>query len=71
MSEPANLHCLCSDRSFEAILALQAFAPLPFDALLDAYTGCRSGCGSCIERLRAYVAARGLLIEPESLAEVR
>lgn len=69
-SDPAaDLYCLCSERSFDSILKLQRHAPLPFDRLIATYTGCRSGCGSCIDTLHRFLLAHGVLLSGDAGAE--
>lgn len=48
-------YCLCSNKSFTDILKSQTLEPLPFDEMVDTYTDCNAGCGSCIEYLREIV----------------
>ncbi|ARV19179.1 hypothetical protein AEP_02252 [Curvibacter sp. AEP1-3] len=45
-------YCLCSRKSLADILEFQRFAPLPFDAMIQEYTSCGEGCGSCIPALK-------------------
>ncbi len=56
LEEQGMSYCLCSDAMFEEILERQKQRPLPFQGVLENYTGCLKGCGSCIERLRGYFA---------------
>ena len=46
------MYCLCSDESHDDIMRKQRLDPLPFDLMINAYTKCAEGCGSCIEALR-------------------
>jgi hypothetical protein len=48
-----NLFCLCSNSSFQQIIERQEFAPMEtFDEMIEAYTSCKEGCGTCIEKLK-------------------
>lgn len=55
------MYCLCSDKSFASILESQRCRPLPFEEMINEYTECESGCGSCIPWLRAEAQRLGLL----------
>jgi len=46
------MYCLCSDESHDDIMSKQRLDPLPFHLMIDAYTKCAEGCGSCMEALR-------------------
>ncbi len=45
------MYCLCSDQSFDNILWKQANSPLPREKMIEQYTRCNEGCGSCTEAL--------------------
>ena len=55
-----TMYCLCSNASFDSIIAKQRARPLIFEEMLAQYTSCRRGCGSCIEPLREYTKASEL-----------
>lgn len=55
------MFCICSNKSIEEIIASQRDAPLPFGEMLEAYTDCLSGCGSCIPVIRERTEQEGLL----------
>ena len=56
-----NLYCLCSNKSFEEILNLQDFAPLPFSEMIEEYSeGAHIG-------LQTIITAR----PPATLSEIR
>jgi hypothetical protein len=60
------MYCLCSDKSFDEIIAQQSEARLPLNKFFDTFTDCTTtGCGSCIEPLTAELSINDLLI-PES-----
>jgi NAD(P)H-nitrite reductase large subunit len=42
------MFCICSNKSIDEIIAAQEDMPLPFTEMLECYTSCLSGCGSCI-----------------------
>lgn len=46
------MYCLCSDKSHDEIMEEQRRAPLSFELMINAYTRCMDGCGSCVEELR-------------------
>lgn len=46
------MYCLCSDESHDDIMEKQRLNPLPFERMIETYTGCAQGCGSCIPELR-------------------
>jgi hypothetical protein len=45
------VYCICSNCSFDDILQKQAEGPLPRDEMIECYTSCNQGCGSCIDAL--------------------
>jgi bacterioferritin-associated ferredoxin len=47
------VYCLCSNASFDEILDRQRNAPLPSKEMIEQYTGCAKGCGTCISALLA------------------
>ncbi len=49
------MYCICSDKSIDDILSAQRAIPLPFEDMLECYTRCLTGCGSCINQIRACV----------------
>ena len=61
--ESLSMFCLCSERSFDDIVALQRANPLPFDRMIHEYTSCNAGCGSCIEHLMDRCRNDGHLID--------
>ncbi|AEG72301.1 hypothetical protein [Ralstonia solanacearum] len=50
-----SMHCICSDKSIDDILSAQRDIPLPFEDMLACHTRCLTGCGSCIDQIRACV----------------
>lgn len=54
------MYCICSNKSFDDILSQQRADPLPLDQMIAHYTSCSSGCGSCIEALRAEAEMSGI-----------
>ncbi len=57
------MYCLCSDKSFDEIIALQSENCLPLNKFFDTYTACTTtGCGSCIEPLKTELDINNLLI---------
>jgi len=58
-----TMYCLCSNASFDNIVAKQRMCPLPFEKMLMHYTSCRDGCGSCVEALREYLKVSQLYID--------
>jgi len=60
------MYCLCSNKSFDEILALQSENLLPLKKFFDTYTHCTTtGCGSCIDPLTTEMKINNLLI-PEN-----
>ncbi|MHA6844700.1 hypothetical protein ACKZDW_03610 (plasmid) [Ralstonia syzygii subsp. celebesensis] len=59
------MFCICSDKSIDDILSAQRDIPLPFEDMLECYTRCLSGCGSCIDRIRERVKDSQLFFEAE------
>ena len=59
------MYCLCSNKSFEEIIEQQRENPLPFLQLVEIYTSCNKGCGTCIIRLYEKLSTLGLLIESD------
>lgn len=60
------MYCLCSDKSFDEIIALQSEARLPLKNFFDTFTHCTTtGCGSCIDALTTELTINDLLI-PEN-----
>jgi bacterioferritin-associated ferredoxin len=57
-----SFYCLCSDMTFEEV-AQKADNGVTFTELIDKYTDCQRGCGSCIEKLRDYLKSRGIRVE--------
>lgn len=57
------MFCICSNKSIEEIVAAQSDIQLPFSDMLECYTSCLSGCGSCIESIREELQNKNLLIE--------
>jgi NAD(P)H-nitrite reductase large subunit len=55
------MYCLCSDSSFDTILERQRTKPLPRELMIEQYTGCSKGCGTCIPALLAEAEMLGLL----------
>lgn len=51
------MFCICSNKALDDIMAAQRDIPLPFEEMLESYTSCLTGCGSCIEELRARTEA--------------
>lgn len=57
------MHCLCSNKSFDEIIANQSQARLPLNEFFQTFTNCTTtGCGSCVELLTAELADNDLLI---------
>jgi hypothetical protein len=54
------MYCMCSDASFDDILERQRVRPLPREAMIEQYTGCVAGCGTCIPALMAEARMRDL-----------
>ncbi len=66
IAEPPEIkrrYCLCSNASFDEIIARQRAHPLPFQTMLMHYTVCLNGCGSCIESLMEYLKASNLYFD--------
>lgn len=57
-----TMFCICSNKALDDIMATQRDIPLPFEEMLECYTSCRTGCGSCIDELRARVEAEALMV---------
>lgn len=58
------MYCLCSNKSFDEIIAKQSQALLPLNEFFQTFTSCTStGCGSCIELLTTELADNDLLIQ--------
>lgn len=62
------MYCICSNMSFNDIVLAQKKNPLPFDLAVDQYTGCNSGCGSCISELYVCFEREGLLLPDPVIA---
>lgn len=57
------MYCLCSNKSFDDIIALQSQARLPLQEFFETFTECTTtGCGSCVELLTSELTVQGLLI---------
>ncbi|AOI68142.1 hypothetical protein WI73_20140 [Burkholderia ubonensis] len=56
------MFCICSNKSIDEIVAAQADIPLPFTEMLECYSSCLDGCGSCIPVLRERVTGNELLL---------
>jgi hypothetical protein len=61
------MYCICSNRTFEEIVADQKQAWLPFEQSIERYTNCNSGCGSCVAELYLRFESEGVL-QPASYA---
>ena len=57
------MFCICSNKSIDDILAAQSDIPLEFSEMLECYTSCLVGCGSCIPMIREKMERSDLLIE--------
>lgn len=57
------MFCICSNKSIDDIIAAQIDIPLPFIEMLECYTSCLVGCGSCISIIRERVEDENLLPE--------
>lgn len=58
------MYCLCSNKSFDEIIAKQSQALLPLNEFFQTFTSCTTtGCGSCIELLTTELANKNLLIQ--------
>ncbi|APC67108.1 (2Fe-2S)-binding protein [Ralstonia nicotianae] len=62
------MFCICSDKSIDDILSAQRDIPLPFADMLECYTRCLTGCGSCVDRIREHVKDHPLFFEEEQQA---
>jgi bacterioferritin-associated ferredoxin len=56
------MFCICSNKSIDEIIAAQADIPLPFTEMLECYTSCLSGCGSCIPVILERIKHRNVLM---------
>lgn len=60
-----NMFCICSQLSLDDILKRQLEEPLPFSEMIEFYTSCRTGCGSCIPTLRARAKTKDIFFEDQ------
>jgi NAD(P)H-nitrite reductase large subunit len=54
------MFCICSNKSIDQIVAAQKDMPLPFAEMLECYTSCLSGCGSCIPLIMERLEYKGV-----------